>query len=508
MPDSSKRIIVDGVDFASVFQFHRILRAIAMAMQPPRLIIALLMVTALATAGHLWDAFDTPTINPKGFLWGPIKETEKNLAQNVLRQQLVRRGLEAPSDREVELDPRDVLTQVRTKLLADVADGSKTREEAEDLYLQIAVLIETIRPRGTFEACTNYVTKSFHRTLNGVISANPRGAMVGLYGLLVRTPVALWQRDKPFAVFYGLFFVFVIALGGGALARMVACEVATGERLRIRDAVDFALESWPRLLLTPLLPLLIVAALCLVLAVLGAVGFLPWLDVIGGVLYVIALIVGFIVAFLVIGYAAGFSLLIPAVACENCDAADAQQRGYAYVLSRPFHAVGYFITALLGMTIGYLFVTFVALVILTVTTAMLSMWNSNPAIKAGAGERIMLENLRLIAQDDWLKIYKPSAIGDDADDPSELVFEATHRLPAGESHQRLAASGVTFWQNFVSSLVASYVFAYFFAAATLVYLLLRKKCDGQDPTEIWRAGMIPGTITRLPADEPENTSGE
>ena len=44
-------------------------------------------------------------------------------------------------------------------------------------------------------------------------------------------------------------------------------------------------------------------------AVGGWVLMQPWLDVIGGLLYGLALLGGFVVAFLLVGYAAGFSLL-------------------------------------------------------------------------------------------------------------------------------------------------------------------------------------------------------
>lgn len=476
MPESNRRIIVDGVDFGSVFQFHRILRAISMAMQPARLVVALLMVAALVTAGRVWDAINTPTINPAGFLQGPVKESEAKSNQLVLRQAQRMWDIQGPSDLNAKLDAGEVLGQIHAAALAKVKEGKVDRDDLEELYLATIEEIEKIRPRGTFEATVEYVTKSFHRMIEGVISLNPMEVRVGAYSLVVRTPVALWQRDKAFAFVYGIFFVIVIALGGGALARMVACEVATGERLRIRDAVDFALESWPRLLLTPLLPLLFVAGLCLVLAIAGAVGMLPWLDVIGGALYLIALVIGFIVAFLLIGYTAGFSLLIPAVACENCDAADAQQRAYAYVISKPFHLIGYAITGLIGLTLGYLLVSFLALVLLTVTTAMLDLGTDNPAINVG-GERLIFD----LAPDQ-------------------------HELPLPTAHERLAASGVVFWQNFLVMLVVAYVFAYYFAASTIGYLLLRKKCDGQDPTDIWRPGMIPGTITPMPEPAADETN--
>lgn len=492
MPESSKRIIVDGVDFANVFQFHRILRAIAMAVQPPRLIIALLMVMTLMTAGHVWDALTTPTINPTGFLKGPIKEAEATSAQRVIRYEMNAWNLSLPTDIKEKVDAREALNKIRAAAIEQLAAEDANHDRISARYTSSVNDIEAVRPRGTFEATTDYVSTSFNRMINGVISLDLRDVLVGAYSLFVRTPVALWQRDVPFAIVYGLLFVLVVAIGGGAIARMVACEMATGERLRIRDAVDFALESWPRLILTPLLPLIIVAALCLLLALTGAVGMLPWIDVIGGVLYGLALLLSFVIAVLIVGYAAGFSLLIPAVACENCDAADAQQRGYAYVISRPLHLLGYVVTALVGLTIGYVFVVFFALIVVTVTTAMLGLWNSNPAIDAG-GDRTLLSMLQQVAAESVV----PTS------EEIRPVLAASQQAPLASTHERWATSVITVWQTLVSSLVVAFVVAYYFASSTIMYLLIRKKCDGQDPTEIWRPGMIPGTFTPIP-DQDQN----
>jgi hypothetical protein len=476
--EPSRRIIVDGVDFANVFQFHRVLRAIAMAMQPARLIIALLMVAALITAGRVWDASTTPKINPEGFLLKQPTPEQRERAQLVFGLALSDLGVETPTNVDEELDGLDVLDDIRDAYIEDAQEinESDLSEDAKQAalaalaadYRATVAEIEKVRLRGTFEATAEYVSNSFQRMINGVIYLRSRDVVVGAYSLFVRTPVALWQRDKPFAVVFGLLFVLIVALGGGAISRMAAAEIATGERLRVRDAVDFALESWPRLILTPLLPLFIVAVLCLLLAVSGAVAMLPWLDVLGGVLYGVALLIGFIIAVLMIGYAAGFSLLIPAVAVENCDAADAQHRAYAYVLSRPFHLLGYGLVALVGLTLGYLFVSFFAMVVLNVTAAMVGLWSDNPAITAG-GEAEFFD----LAPDE-------------------------PRVPLVHTHERWAASAVIVWHTLVVSLVVAYVMAYCFAASTIVYLLIRKKCDGQDIAEIWRPGMIPGTVTPAP----------
>ena len=64
--DPAQRIVVDGVDFASVVHFPRILRSVTSAIRPPRLAVALLMVVLFVAAGRTWDALTEARGNPAG----------------------------------------------------------------------------------------------------------------------------------------------------------------------------------------------------------------------------------------------------------------------------------------------------------------------------------------------------------------------------------------------------------------------------------------------------------
>ncbi len=57
-------------------------------------------------------------------------------------------------------------------------------------------------------------------------------------------------------------------------------------------------------------------------------------------------------------------------------------------------------------------------------------------------------------------------------------------------------------------LVAAYVVAYIFTSATMMYLLMRRACDGQDIEEIWRPGLTPGTLVPLPRPRVEESADE
>jgi hypothetical protein len=254
---------------------------------------------------------------------------------------------------------------------------------------------------------------------------------------------------------------------------MAACDVAGYERMRVRDALDFALENWVKLLFTPLLPALIAGGVAVVLIAMGLL-MAPWLDLLGGALYGLSIVFGGLLAFLLIGYAVGFPLLIPAVACENCDPADAQQRAYAYVLNRPLHFLGYVTTALIGLALGYVIVAFFATATLNVTAVLVGVPLDNSAMAPAGGYG---------------------------------VFELSPRRGGVEHadwHNGAAATMISFWQRLVIDVVFAYVIAYLFTSSTTIYLLMRKACDGQDIDEIWRRGLTPGTLVPgLPPFEPK-----
>lgn len=471
MGSSEKPTIVERVDFSQVLAFPRILRAITMSFAPGRLVLGLLMVVAILTAGRAWDWAATPNVHPKGLMVGKWTEQHQALAQPTLRIALQRYVEEEawpegePAD--WDLQAGEVLIQVRDGYQAKraaVEDDEIPPPLAEDRYRSTIKIIEASQPLGIFEATTNHVIARFDEMMYSIVFLDPTQLMFAASELFLFTPSALWSDYKFFTITMAIVLVIVLGIGGGTLSRLCACEIATGDKLRLNDGVDFAISSWRPLIFSLVLPLLIAIVLCLFLMVGGLILSLPFLDVIGGLLYPIALLLGFGITFLLIGYAFGFSLLIPAVACENCDAADAQQRAYHYFLTKPLHLIGYGFVGLVGLAVGFIIASNVGQVLLDITTAAVGMWSENPAFTAShsAGEVITLS---------W--------------------------------HIEFASSLVSFWSAIVGYLVAGYVFANFYSASTIVYMLMRRACDKQELTEVWQQGHIPNSAVPNPLERDE-----
>ncbi len=68
-------------------------------------------------------------------------------------------------------------------------------------------------------------------------------------------------------------------------------------------------------------------------------------------------------------------------------------------------------------------------------------------------------------------------------------------------HSQVAGWFVSFWRTVIVGLVGGYVFANYFSGSTIVYLLMRRACDGQEITEIWQPGQVPGTAAPMPVDQ-------
>jgi hypothetical protein len=477
--DSEKRVIVDGIDLAEVLRFPRILLGVTSAMQPGRLVVGLIMVTALMTAGRLWDAVAEPSVSPRGLMAGRATEEDLAAAQQALREAVSLYGSDemratlgqadaAPLSIRAVVD--DIRKVHRERMASPDATDPAWRERDTESRLAMLRGLDTRRPRGAFEASVVHIANCFNSMIRGVIHVDIREFRLGARILLIRTPEAIWTDQRGFAFLYGIVLLLVVSIGGGAIARMEACQRAGRERLRVRDAFEFALGSWWNLVFALVLPLLLAGLAALVIMLLGLLMRLPWvLDLLGAAAYAVALVIAGLLAFLLLGYALGFSLLIPAVACENCDAADAQQRSFAYVLNRPLHRVFYGFVSVIGLSVGFAVVSLFAATMLNSADALFSAWSGgHPALSGGGGFALFD-----LGRDDAISL-QPSR-GD------------------------LWASGlIGFWKTIVLCLVAAYAFSYYYGASTIVYLLLRRASDGQDEQEIWRPGMAPGTLTPLP----------
>lgn len=298
----------------------------------------------------------------------------------------------------------------------------------------------------------------------GVARVNHIGVAQGLRGLFVDGPARM-LREYPWTTLLLLIPVLLVwCVLGGAISRSAAEEFSSDARAPWTDSLAFALRRWRSFLGVKLGALLIAAFLLLGLA---SVGWLllrfAGVQVVGGVAFILALICGLIVVLLLAAFFLGCPMLVPALACEGSDAIDATQRTLAYVYARPLRLVLYIVILL------------VQLLLVTLVLGAI--------VEAG----IRLASWAVTA---WLH-----------NQPALLLRNAaalpTPETPAPDAGWSLSTTAriVAFWCMLLRLLVGAFVVSFWFCGGTILYLLMRRLCDGQDPGELWMPGGAAAPLT-------------
>lgn len=275
-------------------------------------------------------------------------------------------------------------------------------------------------------------------------------------------------------------------LAGGALARSCVCELAGNVRCSWPESVGYAAGRWASLLGALLVPMGLVALLALA-CMLGGLVLLrvPGLNLLGALLFGVVLIASFVAVVVLVLFAVAHNLLIPAVAADGSDAVDAIQRAYAYVLGRPARYVAYMAIAIVqGAVVIGIAVAIIAGV-RTFATATTSKW-------AGDDARTMVAQANAAAtggEEAERTVLRDAAIR------QALMEEKTVPTEADAKPERLVvyhwgARIVELWLLLLSLVLAGFVVSYVHAAASIVYLLMRRLNDGQDLAEIWQARAV------------------
>lgn len=326
------------------------------------------------------------------------------------------------------------------------AAGLALRPERILIALFALLLIEVIAwlPR-------LWLGEAWSDQMTGLVT--PAGAWVWAEGGPLARALAAWETYPWSMTLVLLLGVVAWAVGGCMVARMAACDFSQGVLLGIAEARNFATTRVGSLVFAVIGPLLLVGLIGLGLAVGGWVLLsIPYVNVAGSVLYAIFLMGGALMVVLLVAYVLGFLMLVPAVACEGSDGIDAIGRAYPYVFGRPLRLVFYL--AIAGV-IGY--------VVIVIALAAAGAINWVTAVASGAflGPR-----------------------------PASILDGGADLAGGGATAQRV----VEFWTALVVRLGWAYALSYVFCSSTLIYLFMRRACDGQDVAELWMPGMVEGTM--------------
>ncbi len=274
---------------------------------------------------------------------------------------------------------------------------------------------------------------------------SPAEPLAAVGGLGFRSPA----RWTTLAVVWTrlLWTLAVWGLVGGAIARLAAVEFARDERIPLRTAIGFAARRFPSLFGAVLLPItgaLVLWGLCALAGTCGRIPYAgPWIT---GLAWGLLLLVAFLLLLVGLATAAGWPLMIAAVATEGSDAFDGFSRSFSYLYGRPF---------------SFVFYTLVALAFGVLATAAVDTAAVATATAAARTAATGLGTEEVVA----LHAASPA------------YFRSTGAFPFGGPPAEAASHVVAAWLGLVATVAAGFAASYFWTAAVIVYFLLRRADD-------------------------------
>ncbi len=283
--------------------------------------------------------------------------------------------------------------------------------------------------------------------------------------------------------------IAVWAFFGGVITRLAAVQLSAKERSTLMQAVKFVTSRYLSYILSPIVPLGVIAAIVIGLFLYGLIALIPIVGdlVFYGLLFPVILLGGIAMAFVVLGLA-GYPLMYCTISSEGSDTFDAVSRSYNYVFQAPWTYIWYSFCALLyGAAISFV-VIFVGCL-----TVVMGKW----AVGSAAGVTTV-ESRR----PDFLFIYAPESLGWKElmlkgsplavkQDPVTNKISDVSERSAKEYRDSMywwnyAGAGMaSFWMVFVFLLMIGFSYSYFWTAYTMVYLQLRKKLDDVEVDDVY-----------------------
>jgi hypothetical protein len=225
----------------------------------------------------------------------------------------------------------------------------------------------------------------------------------------------------------------------------------------------FSTKRFTSFFTTPFAPIGIILFIGLFIFLLGLTGNIPRAgELIVGIGLPLALIAGALITVILIGAAAGFNLMFPAVAYDGSDCFDSISRSFSYVYARPWRMVFYTLIAAIYGAICYTFVRFFAFVLLWTTRWFLDLgiWVDNST-----------------KETDKLTAIWP--------EPQFMNLPGFESITSNNWSEATGAFLVSIFLLVIVGLLASFIISFYFSANTIIYSLMRNKVDNTALEDIY-----------------------
>jgi len=435
MSDHAQRVRVEEFDLMAALPFLRLFRAFRLAIHLPNLFLALFLVVSLWVLGQTMDG-----------LWGHrVYSTEISQYANLSAQEYT---LWIEQAQHRELGSTGIF-----------ATAQRFKLNAVHQLIWAMVQFRFVVPSTSISAHGDSVASS-------------------LRDLVITLPGWLWTSHRTFLLIYGSIAIGLWAMLGGAITRSTAMLLIQGQSPGLIKSIRFGCVHWRRFILSPILPLLLAAAVCVIPVTYGAIFFnVPVLNMIGGLALIVPLLCGAMITILLILYAAGAHLLYPAIAIEGADSFDAISRAFGYVLTRPWRWLAYNVLMMMYAAVTYFLISIVICLTLWITLHTVGLGVRDTA-KAGLEPFVATSLVCQSVPGDMGTSCMPTAFWDKA-----------------------SAGGVAFWINVTSMFLIAYAISFYFSANNLIYLLLRRWADGAEFDDVYIDPDEPDVLKSNPSPE-------
>ncbi len=297
----------------------------------------------------------------------------------------------------------------------------------------------------------------------GLAGPTTAGVIQSVYRFFTVGPMWLLTQHPLYFVLIGVLTLVIWSIFGGAICRIAAVHVARDEKLSIRSALMFSGGKFLSFLFAPIIPLLIVVGIGLLVTAGSALANVPYVGpIFVGLVFILSLACGFLMALVLLGLIGGFNLMYPTVAVEGSDSFDAISRSFSYLYARPWRLGFYTILSIIYGAVSFLFVRFfiflmlvlthkfAGLAIFTTTDSAVPLWTSlwpNP----GTAARLSYEI-----------------------DTMSLSFA-----------QEIGARMIWLWVHLVIAMLGAFVVCFYFSSNTIIYYLMRREVDATDLDDVY-----------------------
>jgi hypothetical protein len=494
MADESQ--VVRGIDWKAAFPFTQIFRSFRIAIHPSKIILALLAMLLIWAGGAfldwVWPArysavpseltlygYSHLDAQPKRSFrvarqqaWDEMHnrhlERVKSVKGNSLgdvKDDIIKRRDAKATEARTRYEKADKSDATRLEV-AQTAMSNAIRDAYRDAEVEWDEAVLDAKGVGLFHTFYDYEVGLVNQTVFGVRQGDwfgPTGVVSSIRNFFVVAPVwAMIHHWFYFTVLF-LYFLFVWSIFGGAISRIAAVHAARDEKISIRQALRFSTSKFLSFMSAPIIPLLIILAVGVVVALGGLLLNVPFFGpIVVGALFFLALAAGFVMTLVLIGTAGGLNLMYPTIAVEGSDSFDAISRSFSYLYARPWRLAFYTAVAVGYGAICYLFVRYFIYLMLTLThffAGLLVFYHADNA--AGL----------------WNVLWpSPSSLG-------RLSYSINHlTLSFG---QDIGALLLSLWVYLVICILGAFAISFYFSANTIIYFLMRHEVDATELDDVY-----------------------